>query len=141
MYRIYGCIPENHWTAIMLRMQFFKTYILEMNPSDYRSPVEKDWAYVARKEYRWDVNGRAFADAFALGDVACILRMFMLKKFVFWPFLPVFTISYLYRSRSLFMLHNKKLFDMCNVGEQYGLGYARNIVLRKCNELTGREDF
>ena len=67
--------------------------------------------------------------------------MFMLKKFVFWPFLPVFLGTYFYRSRALFVLHNKKFFDMCNVGEQYGLGFARNAILRRCNALTGREDF
>ena len=38
-------------------------------------------------------------------------------------------------------MYNKKLFDMCNVGEQYELGYARNVVLRRCNALLDREDF
>ena len=80
-------------------------------------------------------------DAFALGDIACIVRMVMVKKFIMWPFIPVFIGTYLYRSRSLYILHNKKFFDMCNVGEQYELGYARNVILRKCNLLTGREDF
>ena len=68
-------------------------------------------------------------------------RMFMLKKFVFWPFLPVFGVVYFYRTRELFMLHSKKLFDMCNIGEQYEIGYARNTVLRECNRLLDREDF
>ena len=80
-------------------------------------------------------------DAFALADICCIARMFMVKKFVIWPLVPVFLVTYLYRSRSLFIFHNKKLFDMCNVGEQYELGYARNVVLRKCNQLLDREDF
>ena len=30
---------------------------------------------------------------------------------------------------------------MINVGEQYELGYARNVVLRKVNLLLDREDF
>jgi hypothetical protein len=30
---------------------------------------------------------------------------------------------------------------MCNVGEQYELGYARNVVLRRSNKLLDREDF
>jgi hypothetical protein len=139
--RVYGGIPENHMTAIQLRTQFFSKYILEKNPADHKTAVEKDWSYVARREYRYDVNVRALTDAFALGDIACIVRMFMLKKFVIWPFAPVFIATYLYRSRSLFIFHNKKLFDMCNVGEQYEMGYARNVVLRKCNELLDREDF
>jgi hypothetical protein len=138
LYRLHGCIPENHQTAINLRMQFFTKYILEKTPSDHKTGTEKDWAYVARREYRYDVNVRALADAFALADLACIIRMFMLKKFVIWPFIPVFIGTYLYRSRSLFIFNNKKFFDMCNVGEQYELGYARNVVLRRVNGLTDR---
>ena len=65
----------------------------------------------------------------------------MLKKFVMWPFFPVCFVTYLYRSRSSFYFFNKKYFDMVNVGEQYELGYARNVVLRKCNLLLDREDF
>ena len=141
LYRLHGCIPENHQTAINLRMQFFTKYILEKTPSDFKTGTEKDWAYVARREYRYDVNVRALVDAFALADFACIIRMYMLKKFVIWPFLPVFVGTYLYRSRSLFVFYNKKFFDMCNVGEQYELGYARNVVLRRCNTLTDRADF
>lgn len=141
LYRRYGCIPPNHQTAITLRNAFFQKYILEKAPSDYKTAIEKDWSYVARREYRYDVNVRSLCDAYALGNAACIVRMFMVKKFVIWPFFPAFAMTYLYRSKSLFVFHNKKLFDMCNVGEQYELGYARNVVLRKCNELLDREDF
>ena len=133
LYRRYGCIPENHQAAITLRMQFFSRYVLERTPSEYKTGVEKDWAYVARREYRYDVNVRGLADAFAMADFACIIRMAMVKKFIVWPFLPVFVATYLYRSRALFIKHNKKYFDMCNVGEQYELGYGRNVVLGRCN--------
>ncbi len=141
LYERYGCIPENHQAAIQLRMQFFTRYVLDRRPGDYKSATEKDWTYVARREYRYDVNVRSMADAFALANFSCMVRMFMLKKFVIWPFLPVFIGTYLYRARSLFILHNKKFFDMCNVGEQYEVGYARNVVLRRCNQLLDREDF
>jgi hypothetical protein len=141
LYQRYGCIPENHQAAIALRMQFFTRFVLERYPGDYKTSTEKDWAYVARREYRYDVNIRSLADAFALSLTATMARMFMLKKFVIWPFLPVFIGTYLYRSRALFVKHNKKLFDMCNVGEQYELGYARNVVLRRANVLLDREDF
>ena len=100
LYNQYGFIPENHLAAINLRMQFFTRYVLAKNPADYKTPVEKDWAYVARREFRYDVNARALCDAFAVADVACIIRMYMLKKFVFWPFVPVFALTYLYRARS-----------------------------------------
>lgn len=141
LYQRYGCIPENHQAAIALRMQYFTRYVLDRRPGDYKSPTEKDWAYVARREYRYDVNVRALSDAAALGLVSSMLRMYMVKKFVIWPFAPVFLATYLYRSRALFVKHNKKFFDMCNVGEQYEMGYARNVVLRRCNTLLDREDF
>jgi hypothetical protein len=88
------------------------------------------------------------ADAFAAGNLAVCLRMFMVKKLVFWPFIPVFIMTYIYRQQDLFTLYNKKFFDMLNVGEQYRLGIlnfilgaARNEILRKCNKLLDREDF
>lgn len=133
LYERYGCIPENHQAAIALRMQFFTRYVLERRPADYKTASEKDWSYVAKREYRYDVNVRALVDAYVVGSLACITRMYMLKKFVIWPMVPVFIGTYLYRSRSLFVKHNKKFFDMCNVGEQYELGYSRNVVLRRCN--------
>ena len=52
---------------------------------------------------------------------------------------PVFGLVYFYRVNELFMIHSKKLFDMCNIGEQYEVGYARNVVLRECNNLLDRE--
>ena len=127
--------------AIDLRMQFFTKYVLDRRVNEYRTPVEKDWMYVARREYRYDVNVRAAADASAFGLFCCSARMFMVKKAVFWPFAPVFLATYIYRSRQLFVFYNKKYFDMCNVGEQYEVGFARNAILRRCNALLDREDF
>jgi len=97
--------------------------------------------YVARREYRYDVNVRAGCDAAAAGLTASMLRMFMMKKFIWWPFVPVAAFTYVYRSRQLFAFHNKKFFDMCNVGEQYEVGFARNVILRRCNMMLDREDF
>ena len=96
---------------------------------------------MAKREYFYEINVRAAVDSWAIGWTACIMRMFMLKKFVIWPFAPLFAVSYIYRSKQLFAFHSKKLFDMCNVGEQYEVGFARNVVLRHCNQLTDREDF
>ena len=141
LYRVYGGIPENHQIAIDLRMQFVTKYILGRKTLDFRTPVEKDWAYIVKREYRHDVNIRAAADGFALGLCSMALRMFMVKKFIMWPFLPVAFTTYLYRQRQLFVFHNKKFFDMCNVGEQYEVGFARNVVLKNCNALLDREDF
>jgi hypothetical protein len=141
LYKHNGTIPINHQMAINLRMQFFTKYVLERRVRDYKSNVEKDWMYIAQREYWYDVNVRAAADGAAAGLTAMMLRMFMVKKMVWWPFAPVFALTYAYRSRYLFVFHNKKLFDMCNVGEQYEVGFARNVVLRQCNKLLDREDF
>ena len=70
-----------------------------------------------------------------------ILRQYMVKKFVMWPFFPFAIATFIYRQKELFRFYNKKYFDMINVGEQYELGYARNVVLRKVNLLLDREDF
>ena len=37
--------------------------------------------------------------------------------------------------------YNKRLFDMCNVGEDTELGYNRNLTLKECNTILNREDF
>ena len=124
--------------AIEMRMQFFDKYVLKRGSLDYKTPTEKDWAYVAKREYRYDVNIRAAEDAAALGITATMIRMFMVKKGLIWPLFPVFAATYLYRQRQLFVFHNKKFFDMCNVGEQYEIGFARNVVLKHCNTLLDR---
>jgi hypothetical protein len=67
--------------------------------------------------------------------------MFMLKKFVIWPLFAVMPVFYIYRQHDLMIFHNKKFFDMCNVGAQYELGAARIKVLQQCNRLLDREDF
>jgi hypothetical protein len=93
------------------------------------------------KEYRWNVTCRSLADAFAAGNLACVIRMFMLKKFIIWPLMPVMAVTYLYRQHQLFLFYNKKYFDMCNVGVQYEVGAARNAVLAECNKLLDTIDF
>eukprot|EP00352_Strombidinopsis_acuminata_P004935 CAMPEP_0176374494 /NCGR_PEP_ID=MMETSP0126-20121128/26794_1 /TAXON_ID=141414 ORGANISM="Strombidinopsis acuminatum, Strain SPMC142" /NCGR_SAMPLE_ID=MMETSP0126 /ASSEMBLY_ACC=CAM_ASM_000229 /LENGTH=102 /DNA_ID=CAMNT_0017735087 /DNA_START=14 /DNA_END=319 /DNA_ORIENTATION=- len=82
LFQQYGCIPPNHQMAIDMRMKFFTKYILERSAAEYTTGVEKDWAYVARAEYRHDVNTMATLDGMAAGLTACMVRMYMLKKFV-----------------------------------------------------------
>ena len=141
LHKHYGGVPEEHQAAINLRMLFIKTYILDRQSHEYRTPIERDWAYVVRREYIYDCNIASVTDATAAGLFASVLRQLMVKKFVMWPFFPVALITYFYRNKTLFMFNNKKYFDMINVGEQYEVGYARNVVLRKCNLLLDREDF
>ena len=67
--------------------------------------------------------------------------MYMLKKFVFWPMIPVGGLVFWYRQHELFVFFSKKYFDMLNLGEQYEVGYARNQMLARCNALLDRQDF
>lgn len=62
------------------------------------------------------------------------------KKFNPLP-LASFGVFYYYYSHKYLLMHNKRFFDMLNVGEEYELGYHRNAVLRKCNEILDTEDF
>eukprot|EP00340_Litonotus_pictus_P003146 CAMPEP_0170521634 /NCGR_PEP_ID=MMETSP0209-20121228/7012_1 /TAXON_ID=665100 ORGANISM="Litonotus pictus, Strain P1" /NCGR_SAMPLE_ID=MMETSP0209 /ASSEMBLY_ACC=CAM_ASM_000301 /LENGTH=126 /DNA_ID=CAMNT_0010808619 /DNA_START=104 /DNA_END=484 /DNA_ORIENTATION=- len=124
-----------------LRMDYFRKYILERSPTSYETLMEKDWAYIARREYYWDVTLRSVGDALFAGNLAAAARMFMVKRFVVWPVFPVGIITYFYRNHDLFWFHNKKFFDMCNLGEQYEIGLERNKTLKQCNELLDREDF
>ena len=141
LYKTHGGIPENHQAAMLLRMNFIQRMILDRKPSEYKTPVERDWAYCVRREYIYDCNVMAAADATAAGLLGMMARQVMVKKFVMWPFFPIAAGVYLYRSRELFRFYNKKYFDMINVGEQYEVGFARNVILRKCNLLLDREDF
>ena len=61
--------------------------------------MERDWAYVVRREYIYDCNIAPAADAAAAGLLGMMGRQVMVKKFVFWPFIPLFLFTYLYRSR------------------------------------------
>ena len=69
LYDKFGGIPADHMEAINLRMNFFTKYILDRGAADYKTNTEKDWSYVARREYWYDVNVRAFFDAFIWGDI------------------------------------------------------------------------
>ena len=140
-YKHYSGVPEEHAAAIQLRMKFFQTYILDRKPHEYRSAVERDWAYCARREWNFDCNAISMAHGASAGLFTAMIRQMMIKKFVCWPFFPVAIFTFFISVRQNFFFFNKKYFDMCNVGEQYELGYARNVVLRKCNMLLDREDF
>lgn len=78
---------------------------------------------------------------FLWGNLAWSLTMFARKRFVIWPLPVAWGLATAFYYPRFMQLHNKKFFDMCNVGEEYYLGAQRNQVLRKCNELLDREDF
>mmetsp|Transcript_24764 Transcript_24764/g.28261 ORF Transcript_24764/g.28261 Transcript_24764/m.28261 type:complete len:155 (+) Transcript_24764:56-520(+) len=136
----YG-LSEDEVRAARLRMDFFNRTIVSRNTHTFNTKPECDWAYIAKREYHYDVLIKAVVDGLIAGNVACSAMMFYHKRFVWIPFVPVAFFAAWYRYPVLFLKHNKKLFDMCNLGEEYELGYQRNIVLAKCNKILGREDF
>lgn len=98
-------------------------------------------SYLAKREYRYDVQMKSVGYGFGIGNFAWSMAIYMKKRMVFWP-LPVFWgLSAMYLQPIFFQIHNKKIFDMCNVGENYYLGAHRNRVLGECNKIQDREDF
>lgn len=60
---------------------------------------------------------------------------------VWWPIPVVGLAGYFYFSPIFFQKANKRIFDQCNVGEEYYLGKKRNEVLAQANTILGVEDF
>ena len=74
LYKHYGNIPEEHQAAIILRMNFIQEKILNRSPMEYKTAVERDWAFVVRREFLYDCNIRAGLDATAVGITSMIFR-------------------------------------------------------------------
>ena len=97
---------------MVLRMTYIQEKILDRQPYEFKTPIERDWAYVVRREYIYDCNIAPALDAAAAGLLGMMARQVMVKKFVMWPFFPVALVTYFYRNKTLFMFNNKKYFDM-----------------------------
>lgn len=94
--------------------------------------MERDWAYLVKREYNYEVLLKAIGYGFFAGNIAWSARQFMLKRFVIWPLPVVGLLTALYLKPIYFQRVNKRLFDMCNVGEQYCLGTPEGSTLAKC---------
>lgn len=132
---------EKELQASKLRKEFVKKFIVDFDTSLYKTHVERDWAYIAKREYRYEVSIKSATYGGAVANVFLLWRMYALKKMVWWPIPVVGTLGFLYFQPVFFQKTNKRLFDQCNVGEEYYLGKKRNEVLRQCNEILGVEDF
>ncbi|KRW99193.1 hypothetical protein PPERSA_07436 [Pseudocohnilembus persalinus] len=127
--------------ASELRKQFIARYIANFDTNLYKTQIERDWGYIAKREYRYDVTINSLVYGFIGANFITSATIFARKKMVWWT-IPTFTfLGYYYWQPIFLQKHNKKLFDMCNVGEQYFLGKQRNEVLAKCNAILNREDF
>ncbi|KAL4431699.1 hypothetical protein ABPG74_017328 [Tetrahymena malaccensis] len=127
--------------ASKLRKDFVKKYIVDFDTTSYKTQVERDWAYIAKREYRYEVQLKSIGYGGALANAVLLWRIYANKKMVFWPIPIVGALGYLYFQPVFFQKSNKRFFDMCNVGEEYYLGRERNRVLRECNKILNVEDF
>lgn len=123
-----------------LRMRFIHDWAVNGNLDLYKSEVERDWAYIVRREYRWIVQLRSWGDAAFVGSLFQCGAIFYAKKFVAWPLLAVPVVA-LARQQSNFRNTNRRLFEMLNIGSEFELGAERNRVLEECNRICERNDF
>ena len=127
--------------ASKLRMDFFKEFILNKQTIYFKTQEERDWSYVAKREYNYCVTLKSLLYGFATANIFWSFGIYLKKKMIVWPLLVVTPVAYYFYQRMFFFKVNKRLFDMCNLGEEYELGKTRNAVLNQCNELQGIEDF
>ena len=133
------------WTAtelaaMRLRRAFVKTFIVDFDTTLYTTQVERDWAYIAKREYNYDVTLVSMGLAALTANAVLSYSIWRAKRMVWWPLLVSVPAFFYFRHFEV-KKHSKKLFDMCNVGEEYYLGQKRNEVLRRCNEILDTEDF
>ena len=123
-----------------LRLDFFDKSILNVNTESYSTQTERDWAYIALREYRYKVHFPAVFHSLFIGNVALIISTFLRRKFT--PSAMIVSLPFYFYFKDVNRIkHNKRFFDMCNIGEQFELGKQRNIVLRECNRILDVEDF
>jgi hypothetical protein len=126
--------------ASKLRINFLKKYIIDSDPHSFQTQVERDWAYIARREYRYKVTLRSMFDSFIVGMLGVSAFTWYNRKLKLFPLLAS-PVMYFFLTDYFLFKHNKRFFDMTNIGEQYLLGAERNKVLELCNNIQGVQDF
>jgi hypothetical protein len=123
-----------------LRMGFVKDWVLKANIDLYHTDAETNWAHIVRREHRYNVSYRAWGDGVFVGSFLQLLFSIKAKKVCWWPFLltPLVATA---RTPGLFRNHNRRYFDMLNIGSEYELGAERNRILEECNRIAHRADF
>lgn len=114
--------------------------VLRADPRFHKTQEEIDWLYIVKREYNYVVLGRAGVWSFLPAAVANAALVFALKRLTVYP-LFVLPVAFVGFYQYFFLKHAKRLFDMCNIGEEFELGQERNRVLRQCNDILGVEDF
>ena len=123
-----------------LRLDFVDRAVLKVNTESYSTQVERDYAYLVKREYKYKVTADALAKSFFAGTLGIIAGTFYKRKLNVLPSLICLPVFYYYYQQNR-VIFNKRFFDMCNVGEEFDLGRQRNVVLRECNRLQDVEDF
>ncbi|CAG9310980.1 unnamed protein product [Blepharisma stoltei] len=124
-----------------LRMKFIKDWALNKNLDTYKTDAERDWAYIVKREYRFAVNLRSFFDGMFVGNALQLLVSWRRKKLVFTPLFMAWPVVYYWQIGKRFSQHNRRFFEMLNVGTEFELGAERNRVLEECNRIARRADF
>merc|ERR1712214_20546 len=63
--------------AQALRKEFFNDYIVNFDTNLYRTQVERDWAFIAKREYNYDVLLNSIMAAGFFANVATTFAIFM----------------------------------------------------------------
>lgn len=124
----------------LIRMNFISKWSLNSNVDLYKTDTERDWAYIVRREYRYNVNMGSFFASMAIVSLFHSLAIWKNKKMVTWPyvFLPLVAPGI---APYIFKANSRRYFEMLNVGTEFELGAERNRVLEECNRLAHRADF
>ena len=118
----------------------FVLQAISKDPRFYRTQEEADWMYIVKREYNYIVLLKSAVWSILPFCVANTAFIYHFKRLTWHPFV-VLPFAFAGFVRYFRLKHSKRLFDMCNIGEEHELGRERNRVLRRCNELLGVEDF
>ena len=97
-------------------------YLLAKDTHHFKTQVERDHAYVALREYNYKVFMLATGQAILYGSLGMMAGLFIKKRYTVLGLLPAIP-AYKYFKHRYRMTHNKRIFDMLNVGEEYELGF------------------
>ena len=131
----------DYQVASSLRMKFFSEWILKKHPMYFKTQEERDWAYIAKREYNYEVLIKSACYGFGFANVFWSASIFLKKRFTILPLVVIWPVATLACRQYFYFKVNKRLFDMCNLGDEFELGRARNKVLAECNHIQDVEDF
>ena len=103
---VYLAKDRDYIKASRLRMDFFNKYIVNSNTSLYKTMVERDWAYIAKREYNYIVNIKGAGWGFFIANIAWTQRIYANKRMVVWPLLTIFPLATVYFRNHFFFKPN-----------------------------------